>query len=106
MKYRSQVAEFIIKDTGPGIEASYLARIFEPFERVRNTHTPNVQGTGLGLTIVKLLTEVMGGELQVDSELGKGSCFKVSLMLPWVNNTQQVEEAVKAKIVGYEGYQR
>ncbi|KZY87053.1 hybrid sensor histidine kinase/response regulator [Oleiphilus sp. HI0069] len=106
VKYRSQVAEFIIKDTGPGIEASYLARIFEPFERVRNTHTPNVQGTGLGLTIVKLLTEVMGGELQVDSELGKGSCFKVSLMLPWVNNTQQVEEAVKAKIVGYEGYQR
>lgn len=106
VKYRSQVAEFMIKDTGPGIESSYLARIFEPFERVRNAHTPNVQGTGLGLTIVKLLTEVMGGELQVDSELGKGSCFKVSLMLPWVNNAELVEDSVKEKIVGYEGYQR
>ena len=106
VKYRSQVAEFIVKDTGPGIDESYLARIFEPFERVRNTQTPNVQGTGLGLTIVKLLTEVMGGELQVESEIGKGSCFKVSLMLPWVNSPEQIEDSTKAKIVGYEGYLR
>ena len=106
VKYRSQVAEFIVKDTGPGIDETYLARIFEPFERVRNLHTPNVQGTGLGLTIVKLLTEVMGGELQVDSEVGKGSCFKVSLMLPWVTSSEKLEDSVKQKIVGYEGYQR
>jgi signal transduction histidine kinase/FixJ family two-component response regulator len=106
VKYRSQVAEFIVKDTGPGIDESYLARIFDPFERVRNTQTPNVQGTGLGLTIVKLLTEVMGGELQVDSQIGKGSCFKVSLMLPWVTNSEKLEESVKEKIAGYEGYQK
>lgn len=105
VKYRSQIAEFMIRDTGAGIDEESLARIFDPFERVRNAHTPNVQGTGLGLTIVKLLTEIMGGDLQVDSHLGKGSCFKVNVMLPWVN-AQEKEATINAKIVGYEGYQR
>ncbi len=103
--YRSQVAEFSIRDTGSGIDSAHLARIFDPFERVRNAHTPNVQGTGLGLTIVKLLTDIMGGELQVASVLGEGSCFTVNLMLPWVN-TQTQEATSRAKVIGYEGYQR
>jgi signal transduction histidine kinase/CheY-like chemotaxis protein/purine-cytosine permease-like protein len=103
--YRSQIAEFTIRDTGSGIDGANLARIFDPFERVRNVHTPNVQGTGLGLTIVKLLTEIMGGELQVSSKLGEGSCFKVNLMLPWVN-VQHKEQLSKAKVIGYEGFQR
>jgi signal transduction histidine kinase/CheY-like chemotaxis protein/purine-cytosine permease-like protein len=105
VRYRSQVAEFTIRDTGPGIDDDYLSRIFDPFERVRNLQTANVQGTGLGLTIVKLLTEIMGGELQVDTVVGQGSCFKVSVMLPWVN-TQESIEPIKDDIVGYEGYQR
>jgi signal transduction histidine kinase/CheY-like chemotaxis protein/purine-cytosine permease-like protein len=105
VSYRSQVAEFTIRDTGSGIDEEHLSRIFDPFERVRNLQTPNVQGTGLGLTIVKLLTEIMGGELQVKSTIGKGSVFKASLMLPWVN-TQEKKASVKAKVVGYEGYQR
>jgi len=105
VSYRSQVAEFTIKDTGSGIDKEHLSRIFDPFERVRNILTPNVQGTGLGLTIVKLLTEIMGGELQVDSTIGEGSVFKVCLMLPWIN-TQEKKEPVKAKVIGYEGYQR
>jgi CheY-like chemotaxis protein len=103
--YRSQIAEFTIRDTGSGIDGANLARIFDPFERVRNVHTPNVQGTGLGLTIVKLLTEIMGGELQVSSKLGEGSCFKVNLMLPWVN-VQHKEQLSRAKVIGYEGFQR
>ncbi len=105
VKYRSQIAEFTIRDSGSGIDEEHLARIFNPFERVRNVHTPNVQGTGLGLTIVKLLTEIMGGDLQVESKLGSGSCFKVNIMLPWVN-AQEKEASSKAKVVGYEGYQR
>lgn len=105
VNYRSQIAEFMIRDSGSGIDEGHLARIFDPFERVRNTHTPNVQGTGLGLTIVKLLTEIMGGELQVESTLGDGSCFKVHIMLPWVN-AKEKEASTKAKVVGYEGYQR
>ena len=105
VSYRSQVAEFTIKDTGSGIDEEHLSRIFDPFERVRNVQTPNVQGTGLGLTIVKLLTEIMGGELQVDSTIAEGSTFKVCLMLPWIN-TQEKKEVIQTKIVGYEGYQR
>ena len=105
VRYRSQVAKFTITDSGSGMDKESLARIFDPFERVRNVHTPNVQGTGLGLTIVKLLTDIMGGDLKVESQLGKGSCFKVNVMLPWVN-AQEKEATTKAKIVGYEGYQR
>ncbi len=105
VNYRSQIAEFIIRDTGSGIDGANLARIFDPFERVRNVHTPNVQGTGLGLTIVKLLTEIMGGELLVTSTLGVGSCFTVNLMLPWVDN-EATDSSSKAKVIGYEGFQR
>jgi signal transduction histidine kinase/CheY-like chemotaxis protein len=103
--YRNQVAEFRIKDTGPGIEKTHLERIFDPFERVRNRDTANLPGTGLGLTIVKLLTEIMGGDLQVESALGKGSQFRVSLLLPWIDATTMDEPKLK-KVVGYEGLQR
>jgi len=103
--YRNQVAEFAIRDTGPGIRPEHLERIFDPFERVRNTDTPNLPGTGLGLTIVKLLTEIMGGDLQVDSVPEQGSCFRVCLMLPWVNADEGDSSGPK-RIVGYEGYQR
>ncbi|TBR42550.1 response regulator [Marinomonas agarivorans] len=105
ISYRNQVAEFSIKDTGVGIKADALQRIFDPFERVRDTHTGNLPGTGLGLTIVQLLTDIMGGDLQMNSVFGEGSEFRVSLMLPWVshntNNTHQHK-----RIVSYRGYQR
>jgi signal transduction histidine kinase/CheY-like chemotaxis protein len=81
VRYRSQVAEFSVIDTGIGISQKDLQRILDPFERVRGPDTPNVTGTGLGLTIVRLLTDIMGGDLDISSEPGKGSCFKVSLML-------------------------
>ncbi len=103
--YRNQVAEFIIRDSGPGIDDAHLKRIFDPFERVRNADNANLPGTGLGLTIVKLLTEIMGGDLQVDSTPGQGSSFKVSLMLPWVNETDGYTPQ-RLRVVGYEGYQR
>ena len=105
VRYRNQVAEFIIRDTGIGIEQEALERIFHPFERVRDRHTTNVPGSGLGLTIVKLLSEIMGGDLQIESQLGEGSCFKVSLMLPWVAQ-ESMTVTSPTKIAGYEGYQR
>ena len=102
IRYRNQVAEFTIRDSGAGIPPDALERIFDPFERVRNADTPNVPGTGLGLTIVKLLTEIMGGHLDVASDLGRGSCFTVSLMLPWV--TDAAPKPVRPqRVVGYEG---
>jgi signal transduction histidine kinase/DNA-binding response OmpR family regulator len=85
VRYRSQVAEFEIIDTGVGIPLEEQDRIFSPFERIHNEQHQGVQGTGLGLTIVKLLVEIMGGDLQLTSEVNQGSRFKVSLMLPWVH---------------------
>ncbi|MBB1488980.1 ATP-binding protein [Oceanospirillum sediminis] len=108
VRYRNQVAEFTIKDTGPGIDDDYLQRIFDPFERVRNRDTASQSGTGLGLTIVRLLTEIMGGDLQVNSQVNQGSEFTVVLMLPWVSQGDQdsTEVTEQKTLVGYEGYQR
>ncbi|EKF75821.1 two-component sensor histidine kinase protein [Alcanivorax hongdengensis A-11-3] len=84
-RYRNQVAEFVIADTGVGIAEEDLQRIFRPFERVRKPGVPAVHGTGLGLTITKLLTDIMGGDIQVSSEPGKGSTFRLSVMLASVS---------------------
>ncbi|WP_317931483.1 ATP-binding protein [Halioxenophilus sp. WMMB6] len=102
IRYRNQVAEFIVKDTGVGIAQEDIQRILDPFERVRNTQVPNVTGTGLGLTIVRLLTDVMGGELQITSTVGTGSEFKVSLMLSRVD-TPVMPVVPPQSVIGYEG---
>ena len=80
-RYRSQVVEFEVSDTGMGIQPEDLERIFEPFERGRTPAVRSIPGTGLGLTITKLLTQIMGGELLVSSEPGKGTTFTVRMML-------------------------
>lgn len=84
LRYRSQVAEFTVTDTGEGIAPEHLDRIFMPFERVRTPGSTRT-GTGLGLTITRLLCDIMGGDIAVESTLGKGSTFKVSLMLSSVH---------------------
>jgi signal transduction histidine kinase/CheY-like chemotaxis protein len=81
VRYRSQVMEFEITDTGMGIRSDDLERIFQPFERGRSPAVRSIPGTGLGLTITKLLTQIMGGELLVRSESGAGTTFTVRLML-------------------------
>ena len=63
VRYRSQVAEFEMSDTGVGIPAHELERVFEPFERGQGANVRAIPGTGLGLTITKLLTQIMGGEI-------------------------------------------
>jgi signal transduction histidine kinase/DNA-binding NarL/FixJ family response regulator len=81
VRYRNQVAEFEVADSGMGIAADDLERIFEPFERGRSAGARAVPGTGLGLTISKLLTQIMGGEISVRSEPGQGTRFVVRLLL-------------------------
>lgn len=100
--YRSEVAEFAVIDTGVGINHKDLHRILDPFERVRNIDAPNVPGTGLGLTIVRLLTDIMGGELDITSTPGEGSCFKVALMLSRISEPV-VETPPQRLISGYSG---
>jgi two-component system phosphate regulon sensor histidine kinase PhoR len=68
-----------VEDTGPGIDPKHLPRIFERFYRVDAGRSREVGGTGLGLSIVKHLVEAMGGDVRVESVVGKGSTFVVSL---------------------------
>jgi signal transduction histidine kinase/CheY-like chemotaxis protein len=68
-----------VKDSGIGIPANKLDKIFEGFEQVDDNITRIYGGTGLGLTITRQVVELMGGEIKVDSILGKGSAFKVIL---------------------------
>jgi signal transduction histidine kinase/CheY-like chemotaxis protein len=99
-RFRSEVAEFEVSDTGIGIDAGDLETVFKPFERVAQTgHT---SGTGLGLTIVKLLTEVMGGDVSIASKAGGGSTFTVSLYLPRATRAPAPQTS-QPKIVGYAG---
>lgn len=71
-----------IEDSGPGIPADKLDSIFEKFTQVDNTSTRRHEGTGLGLTICKQLVEKMGGKISVESTLGVGSTFSLTLELP------------------------
>jgi len=81
LRFRSEVAEFEVADTGIGIPEPDLARVFEPFQRGANAHLPSTPGVGLGLTITRALAEIMGGEVTVASTPGKGSRFRVRLLL-------------------------
>ena len=69
-----------IKDTGIGMSKEYLPMLFEPFSREQNTTTGRVGGTGLGMSIVKKMVDLMGGSLEVESEMGKGTVFTFTLM--------------------------
>src|SRR5690606_34701990 len=80
MSYRNQVAEFSIKDTGPGIPEEELERIFQPFERLQRPGLPMVSGTGLGLTITRLLIDILGGEVIVTNNPDGGVTFTAWLM--------------------------
>ncbi len=93
VKYRSQIATFSIKDSGCGINKHDTDRIFQPFERLQ-TSNQNTTGTGLGLTIANLLTELLGGELSVKSTTGKGSVFTLKLMLSAQNTPAQANQTV------------
>ena len=68
-----------VSDTGIGMSQDYLTKIFEPFTREQNTTKSKITGTGLGMSIVKKYVALLGGTINVESELGKGSVFIVTL---------------------------
>jgi signal transduction histidine kinase/CheY-like chemotaxis protein len=103
--YRSPVAEFEVIDTGPGIQPSDLERIFAPFERGALGASQPHTGTGLGLTISRLLAGVMGGDIQVASTVGTGSTFRVKLLLSEVTNPKRIAP-INATPSGYHGPRR
>ncbi|MCR5078313.1 MAG: response regulator [Bacilli bacterium] len=70
---------FSVIDNGYGMDKEFLKKVFQPFEREDHKRISKEQGTGLGLVVTKLIVEKMGGEIEVESEKGKGSVFKVTL---------------------------
>jgi signal transduction histidine kinase/purine-cytosine permease-like protein/CheY-like chemotaxis protein len=100
-----QVMEFEISDTGPGIAPEHLERIFEPFERVPAASGATVPGIGLGLTITRLLVQILGGQVTVASTPGAGSVFRVQLRLPAVAYRAAAAPAARP-VIGYEGRPR
>ncbi|MBI5793189.1 MAG: hybrid sensor histidine kinase/response regulator, partial [Rhodocyclales bacterium] len=105
LHYTREMASFEIEDSGPGIAAEEIERIFEPFVR-GSTAAGAVGGTGLGLTIARMLTDLMGGELTVSSTPGKGSRFVARLFLPHVHAAVAARELAHARHTGYGGERR
>ncbi len=105
LKYRNEVALIEVTDTGVGIAPEYLGRIWRPFERGERS---DGQGSGLGLTITKLLAEILGGEISVESTVNVGSTFRVRLMLPSITPSvfgaqEQTPTAGDVPVTGYKG---
>jgi signal transduction histidine kinase/CheY-like chemotaxis protein/purine-cytosine permease-like protein len=102
--WSGEVAEFRVEDTGIGIAAGDLTRIFEPFERGQRHDMQAEPGTGLGLTITKLLTKMLGGDISVASTVDVGTRFSVRLYLPAVADPGRT--ATPWRYVGHRGPQR
>ncbi|MEZ4658201.1 MAG: PAS domain S-box protein [Caldilineaceae bacterium] len=81
ISYQEEKIRLLVQDTGIGIEASQISKIFAPFQQVGSTGD-TFEGTGLGLAISKRLTAMMGASLEVESTPGQGSCFWFDLDLP------------------------
>lgn len=104
VRHAREMAVIEVEDTGPGLPSEELARIFEPFAR-GSSAGHSAPGAGLGLTIAKMLTDLMGGELQATSTPGLGSVFRVRLFLPEVHAV--LPPPVQARVRrGYEGPRR
>ncbi|SFM87495.1 ATP-binding protein [Variovorax sp. OV329] len=112
IRYAREFAALEIEDTGPGMSSEEIARVFEPFARGASAGQ-TAPGAGLGLTISKMLTDLMGGEMSVQSTLGQGSVFTVRLFVPRVHESHAAGPAhrlaqPRPQVIrrGYEGRRR
>jgi CheY-like chemotaxis protein/anti-sigma regulatory factor (Ser/Thr protein kinase) len=109
VRYAREMAHIEIVDTGPGMTAAEIERVYEPFVRGA---AAGAGGSGLGLTIAKMLTDLMGGEMQVKSVPGQGSVFAVRLFLPQLHlppegaKRLETERAQRLARKGYAGVRR
>ena len=103
VEYRPDMAIFEIQGSAPGIPPADMERIFEPFVR---GSTVQAGGSGVGLTIARMLTDLMGGEMQVSSTPGQGTLFRIRLFLPQVHSAQAARELPKLNRIGYIGVRK
>ncbi|MQA17982.1 hybrid sensor histidine kinase/response regulator [Rugamonas rivuli] len=109
LQYAREMASFEIEDSGPGILQEEIDHIFEPFSRGSASAHANASGTGLGLPISKMLTQLMGGELNIRSTPQQGSVFHIRLFLPSVHaSARELKELEQpaAQRTGYRGTRR
>lgn len=96
------VFQFICADNGIGMSKEFVKKIFRPFERAQNTTTSKVEGTGLGMSITKNLIDMMGGNIEVESQLEKGTTITVTLSLKLRTDEPVRFDAEKFKDIGAE----
>ena len=80
-----------VQDTGPGISESMFPKLFAPFERLGAEHT-STEGTGIGLSVTKMLVELMGGNLEFSTQIGLGTCFYFDIPLSGEIRSQEIEK--------------
>ncbi len=105
-RFEAPMVKISVIDSGIGIEAKNLSRVFEEFSQVDNSHSRKYQGTGLGLPIARRLAQLLGGDLSVESMVGRGSTFTLSIPPTYKSNestdivnqsAQPVPQPVKPK---------
>jgi CheY-like chemotaxis protein len=114
LSYAREMALFEIEDTGPGIAPHEIEQVFEPFARGSASGITSGSGTGLGLTISKMLTDLMGGEMTVKSRVATdaapgasgGTLFRIRLFLPEVRAAVAERELPRRVRIGYAGPRR
>lgn len=95
---KGETVEIYVEDTGIGIDKKHLDDIFKSFHQVDKSLSRNSEGIGIGLTIAKLLVEMHGGEITVDSKVGKGTVFKIELPAAIIEEDEVAADIIKPVI--------
>ena len=106
VRYSREMASFDVRDSGPGILPGEVETIFEPYARGSAGASGGAGGTGLGLPISRMLVQLMGGQLTVDTTPGAGSTFTVRLQLPRVHAPAPAQAGPAFAPAGYAGPRR
>lgn len=104
--WSGQTATFEVRDTGPGISEAQQEQVFAPYERSGDTPHSGNAGAGLGLAISRAIVQMLGGDLQVQSIAGQGSCFKLRLLMPQVSGFVESKAGAILRPTGYTGERR
>jgi methyl-accepting chemotaxis protein len=91
---KGDTVEISVKDTGIGIEKEHLDLLFEKFYQIDKTLSRNAEGSGIGLSLTKSIVDLHGGNISVDSEIGKGSVFKIELPARTIEKKRAKEQTL------------